>query len=74
MRLPTLKPRQVIQALQRGGFAIHHQRGSHVYLRHPNKPGIQLCIPMHSADLKRVLLHGLLKDAGLTRDDFLRWL
>ena len=74
MRLPTLKPRQVIQALQRGGFAIHHQRGSHIYLRHPQRPGVQVCVPMHGAGLKRGLLHGILKDAGVTLEEFLRWL
>ena len=74
MRLPTLKPRQVIQALQRAGFVIHHQRGSHVYLRHPQKPGVQICVPRHGADLKRGLLHGILKDAGVTLDEFLGYL
>jgi predicted RNA binding protein YcfA (HicA-like mRNA interferase family) len=74
MRLPSLKPRQVIQALRRAGFAVHHHRGSHVYLRHPHKPGIQICVPQHSADLKRGLLHGILKDARMSLDEFLRYL
>lgn len=73
MRLPTLRPRQVIQVLQRAGFVAHHQRGSHVYLRHPQKPGTQVCVPQHSADLKRGLLHGILKDAGLTLEEFLSY-
>jgi len=74
MRLPVLKPKQLIQAMQRAGFFIHHQRGSHCYLRHPGKPGVQVCVPQHGADLKRGLLHGILKDAGMTLDDILRHL
>jgi len=31
-RLPTVKPRQVIRALERAGFEIDHQTGSHVVL------------------------------------------
>ncbi len=31
-RLPTVRPRQVIRALERAGFEIDHQTGSHVVL------------------------------------------
>ena len=31
-RLPTVRPRQVIQVLERAGFEIDHQTGSHVVL------------------------------------------
>lgn len=34
-RLPALTPRQIVAALRRGGFLIHHQTGSHIHLRHP---------------------------------------
>ena len=29
-RLPALTPRQVLRALQRAGFFVHHVRGSHI--------------------------------------------
>jgi hypothetical protein len=29
---------------------------------------------MHGADLKRGVLHGILKDAGVALEEFLRWL
>jgi len=31
-RLPTVKPRQAIRVLERVGFEIDHQTGSHVVL------------------------------------------
>lgn len=36
--------------------------------------GIQICVPQHSADLKRGLLHGILKDVRMSLDEFLRFL
>jgi len=68
-RLPTLTARQVLQALKRGGFASSHQRGSHLYLEHP----VTKCsttVPMHPGDLRRSLLKEIIKQAGLTEDEF----
>ena len=36
-RVPILKPREVLRALQKAGFEIHHQSGSHAQLKHPGK-------------------------------------
>ena len=33
VRLPTVKARQVVRALERDGFEIDHQTGSHIVLR-----------------------------------------
>lgn len=35
----SLKPREVVRALLRAGFYVHEQSGSHVQLKHPEKPG-----------------------------------
>jgi hypothetical protein len=35
----SLKPKEVLRALQQAGFYIHEQSGSHVQLKHPTKPG-----------------------------------
>lgn len=34
-RLPPLKPEDIIKALQRAGFVVHHTSGSHYILKHP---------------------------------------
>jgi len=34
-RLPVVKPREVLRALQREGFFIHHSTGSHYIPKHP---------------------------------------
>ncbi len=74
-RLPVLKPKQVIAALQRAGFYIHHQKGSHARLLHPTRPELHVTVPIHSKDLPPSLLkHRILKQAGLSEEEFLNLL
>jgi predicted RNA binding protein YcfA (HicA-like mRNA interferase family) len=70
-RLPALRPREVIRALERAGFFLHHSTGSHHYFKHPTKPGRIVTVPVHPGDLKRSVLASILKQAGLTTEEFL---
>lgn len=70
-RLPALKPRQVIRALQRAGFFIHHSSGSHYILKFPEKPTLRVTIPFHNRDLKRKTLASIIEQAGYTEEQFL---
>jgi mRNA interferase HicA len=72
--LPVVTPRQLIRALRRAGFVLHHMRGSHHYFRHPDRPGILVTIPFHNRDLKRGTLRAILRQAGLSTDDLARLL
>lgn len=72
-RLPTLKPRQVIRALERAGFEIDHQTGSHVVLWRASD-GCRVVIPWHNRDLGRGLTLRTIKSAGLPRDEFIELL
>ena len=67
--LPVVRPRQLIRALERAGFFVHHIRGSHHYLGHPDRPGLLITVPVHGRDLKRGTLLAILRQAGLTPDD-----
>jgi predicted RNA binding protein YcfA (HicA-like mRNA interferase family) len=73
-RLPTLAPRKVIQALERGGFFVHHTTGSHYALRHPADPTIRVTVPLHTRDLKRGTLHSIIKQARIAVGEFLELL
>jgi len=70
-RLPALRPREVIRALERAGFFLHHSTGSHHYFKHTTKPGRIVTVPVHPGDLKRSVLASILKQAGLTTEEFL---
>ncbi|MGH7792512.1 MAG: type II toxin-antitoxin system HicA family toxin [Thermodesulfobacteriota bacterium] len=48
--LPTLKPKEVLSALQRAGFYIHHQTGSHIVLKHPSQSSKRVVLPYHNRE------------------------
>jgi predicted RNA binding protein YcfA (HicA-like mRNA interferase family) len=73
-RLPALKPKQVLRALQRAGFFIHHTTGSHYALRHQEMANLKVTLPYHTGDLKRKVLKSIIKQAGLTDEKFLELL
>jgi predicted RNA binding protein YcfA (HicA-like mRNA interferase family) len=55
--------------LERAGFEVDHQTGSHTVLRRASD-GRRVVVPWHSRDLGRGLTLRIIKDAGLTRDEF----
>ncbi len=68
--LPVVKAQTLIRALERAGFGIVRQSGSHVRLRHPD--GRVVTVPAHRGqDIGRGLLRKILRDADLTREAFL---
>ncbi|MCW5979044.1 MAG: type II toxin-antitoxin system HicA family toxin [Bryobacteraceae bacterium] len=71
-RLPALKSKAVLQALQRGGFFIHHSSGGHYVLKHPRQPEVRVTVPFHNRDLKRGTVQSILRQAGLTAEEFLK--
>ncbi|MBM4122899.1 MAG: addiction module toxin, HicA family [Nitrospira sp.] len=73
-RLPPLKPKDVIKALQRAGFFVHHTSGSHYILKHPDKPTLRVSVAYHNKDLKRRTQESIIEQAGLTAEEFLQFL
>jgi predicted RNA binding protein YcfA (HicA-like mRNA interferase family) len=66
-RLPIVSGAQLVQALERVGWEAVRQRGSHVRLKHPDR-SVPLVIPLHK-ELKRGTLSGILRDAGIDREE-----
>jgi len=65
--LPHVSGDAAVRALLRLGFVVARQRGSHVVLRR----GVAGCVvPMHR-ELKLGTLAGVLKQAGLTVQEFI---
>ncbi|MDH3292571.1 MAG: type II toxin-antitoxin system HicA family toxin [Gemmatimonadota bacterium] len=68
--VPVLKPREVERLLQRHGFTLARQRGSHRQYRHPD--GRATTIPFHaSRDIAPTLLRKIARDIGLSVDELL---
>ncbi len=71
-KLPHITGTQVIWALRRAGWYVDHQRGSHVYLKHPDHPGRRVTVAIHAGEtIKPKTLQAILKQAGLSLDEFL---
>ncbi|MGO9586515.1 MAG: type II toxin-antitoxin system HicA family toxin [Limisphaerales bacterium] len=62
------KAREVLAKLQRAGFVVRRQSGSHVVLRHQD--GRQTYVAMHTGDVPAGTFRSVLKQAGLTEEEF----
>ena len=70
-RLPVLTAGQVLRTLKRAGFFLHHRRGSHHHLRHPDNPQLRVTVPYHAKDLSPFVLRSIIRQAGFTVQEFL---
>ena len=70
-RLPALTAREVIRALQRAGFVVSRTSGSHCRLVHATDSTRRVTVPVHTGDLKRGTLRGIVAQAGMTVAEFL---
>jgi predicted RNA binding protein YcfA (HicA-like mRNA interferase family) len=64
---------RAVKAFTRVGFEVDHQTGSHIIMYNPGDPLKRLSIPNHRS-LKPGLLSKLIKDAGLSVEEFLELL
>ena len=69
-RMPALRPRQVLRVLRKAGFSEDHRSGSHVILYKEGRPN-PVSVPWHNRDLKRGTLAEIIRQADLTREEFL---
>lgn len=56
--------KEILKELHKDGWIEINQRGSHLNLEHPTKPG-KVTVPIHSGDLPKGTLNSILKQAGL---------
>jgi predicted RNA binding protein YcfA (HicA-like mRNA interferase family) len=66
-RLPVCSGQDAIRAFQKLGYAVDHKTGSHIILRHPQMR--RLTVPNHR-ELAKGTLRALIREAGLTREEF----
>nr|VFK61577.1 MAG: Predicted RNA binding protein YcfA, dsRBD-like fold, HicA-like mRNA interferase family [Candidatus Kentron sp. UNK]VFK70472.1 MAG: Predicted RNA binding protein YcfA, dsRBD-like fold, HicA-like mRNA interferase family [Candidatus Kentron sp. UNK] len=66
-KLPVVSGAEAVRALKRLGFTVARQRGSHIVLRR----GASGCVAPNHRELKKGTLSGLLKQAGVSADEFM---
>ena len=69
-KLAALTGKEAVSLLKKAGFVMQRQKGSHVFLRHPD--GRATVIPIHVGEtISPGLLSKILKDVEMTKDDFI---
>lgn len=66
-RLPVISGDDCVKAMRKIRYVWDHTEGSHMILLHPSKG--RLSVPRHK-ELGRGLLRALIRDAGLSREEF----
>ena len=69
--MPRARPisgRELVRRLERVGFRVVRQKGSHMILRRETEPALTVCVPDHK-ELKRETLKNILRHIGVTPDE-----
>jgi predicted RNA binding protein YcfA (HicA-like mRNA interferase family) len=70
-RLPRLTVQEVVRVIERKGFVLVRQSGSHKIFRNPE--GTRITLPFHSGKiLHPKIVKSIMEDAGLSVEDFCR--
>ncbi|HEY3914919.1 MAG TPA: type II toxin-antitoxin system HicA family toxin [Verrucomicrobiae bacterium] len=70
-KLPSCSGQDAIKAFKKVGYEVDHQTGSHIILRHPTMR--RLTVPNHR-ELAKGTLRSLIREAGLTKEQFIELL
>ncbi len=70
--LPRISGRECVKALNKAGFYLKRQEGSHMILRRDNPFG-QVVVPDHK-ELDRGTLRAIIRQSGLSVDEFVKLL
>ena len=72
MKLPVVSGSDVIKMLEKEGFLVVRQRGSHVSLhKKVNDKTLLVVVPMKK-EIKKGTLLSIIKQAGMTREEFIK--
>ena len=66
-KLPVCSGADAVRAFRQMGYEVDHQTGSHIILRHPTMR--RLTVPNHR-ELAKGTLRALIREAGLTKEEF----
>ncbi|TXT21306.1 MAG: hypothetical protein FD134_2725 [Gallionellaceae bacterium] len=69
-KLPVLSGAEIVKVLVALGFVVMRQKGSHIVLRR----GSNGCVVPNHKEVKTGTLHGLLRQADINAEEFMRGL
>ncbi len=65
---PVIKPKEIIKALKKKGFAIDHISGSHYVMYNVNRT-LRTVIAYHNKPIKRKTIMSILKSANISVEE-----
>lgn len=68
-KLPVVSGLQCVKALTKAGFSVRRQKGSHIVMQRAD-PYAMVVVPDHK-ELRPGTLKGIIRDAGLTVEQFI---
>jgi predicted RNA binding protein YcfA (HicA-like mRNA interferase family) len=66
-KLPHISGKDAVRALEKLGFEVTRQRGSHIVMRR----GMDGCVVPNHREIKTGTLSGVLKQAGVSAETFI---
>jgi predicted RNA binding protein YcfA (HicA-like mRNA interferase family) len=73
MKLPVVSGSDAVRVFRKVGYEFDDQHGSHIILRRSDPPYRRLSVPNHK-ELAKGTLRALIREAGLTVEEFARLL
>lgn len=68
---PSVKAKEFIKVIEKLGFSLHRQKGSHAIYK--DSHGQRVVVPIHSGkDLKQGTLIGMIQDIGIDKETFFK--
>ena len=68
MKLILVNGKTLVKILNKRGFVLKRQKGSHVQLE--NNKDRRVTVPIHSKEIGRGLLGKILRDAEISREEY----
>jgi len=72
-KLPAVSGKKLCKILEKIGYLADHQTGSHIILRQESPPYRRLTVPDHK-EIAKGTLRSIIRQAGLTIDEFIQFL
>ena len=67
-RLPVLSGQRLCKALEKIGYHVDHQTGSHIILRNEHPPYRRLTVPNHK-EIAKGTLRAIIRQAGINVEE-----
>ena len=68
-KLPVLSGKDLCKVLEKIGYLVDHQTGSHIILRNGKPPYRRLTVPNHK-EIAKGALRSIIREVGLTLQEF----